>query len=402
MKRTWIYRAAWLVVAAAVAALAYAPYLPRLLWEGYPAAQWPAPGSYAVIDGGPDVPLPTAARHAVPDAQLADLFGGTEGRALLAARDGEVVMEHYALGVTREARFNSYSLAKSLVGALTLKAIAEGRIAARDTALGLLLPELLGTKTGELPLCRLLDMKSGIVFETGAKKQASGLDLKDLEATKLNLLGPMGRLHMQGLKSVEAQLVLENPDANVAACAGGSYSYQNVNTALMGEVLERVYGKPLQDLLSEKIWAPAGATPAEWRRYGADLSVTPYCCIYARPIDWLLVAQFLLDNGKPGAPFLPEPLWRQLLGLDVPETALHAGYYENFVYHNVLDRPGERLHGPFAYFFGSRGQAIYLMPQKRLAVVRFGAKVQLLHSTLYGVARSISAVTSGSAAVSER
>ena len=45
--------------------------------------------------------------------------------------------------------------------------------------------------------------------------------------------------------------------------ARGSYSYQNVNTALMGEVLERVYGKPLQDLLSEKIWAPAGATPAE-------------------------------------------------------------------------------------------------------------------------------------------
>ena len=41
------------------------------------------------------------------------------------------------------------------------------------------------------------------------------------------------------------------------------------------------------------------------------------------------------------------------------------------------------------------------MPQERLAGVRFGAKVQLLHSTLYGVARSISTVTTGSAAVSE-
>lgn len=231
-------------------------------------------------------------------------------------------------------------------------------------------------------------MRSGIVFEVGPKKQASGFDLKDFEATKLNLFGPMAQLHMQGLASVEARLVPQESGES-GACDEGGYSYQNVNTAIIGEVLERAYGKPLQEILSEKIWQPAGAAPAEWRRYGEDLRVTPYCCIYARPMDWLLVAQFLLDNGKPGAPFLPEPMWRGLVGLDVREASLRAGHYENFVYHNVLDRAGEALQGPFAYFFGSRGQAVYLVPKERLAVVRFGAQVQLLHSTLYEVGRSI-------------
>jgi CubicO group peptidase (beta-lactamase class C family) len=390
MNRKWLYLIAALSVAAPAAALAYAPYLPRLLWEGYPVATWPAPGSYAEIDGGAGSSLPAGQRHE-PDEKLAALFGSTEGRAMLAARDGKIVMEHYAPGITRETKLNSYSMAKSLVGILALKAIAEGRIPAREVNIGALLTELAGAKAGQLPLCRFLNMRSGIVFEVGAKKQASGFDLKDFEATKLNLFGPMARLHMLGLASVEPQLTPVRADGDdLTACEGGSYSYQNVNTAVVGEVLERTYGKPLQEILSEKIWKPSGAAPAEWRRYGEGLPVTPYCCIYARPMDWLRVAQFLIDNGTPDAPFLPEPMWRQLVGMDMPAAALRSGYYENFVYHNVLDRQGEPLQGPFAYFFGSRGQAVYLMPKERLAVVRFGNQTQLLHSTLYGVGRSIS------------
>ncbi|CAN1722302.1 Beta-lactamase-related domain-containing protein [Hyphomicrobium sp. 1Nfss2.1] len=390
MKNKWLYLPALLLVIAPLAASAYAPYLPRLLWEGYPAATWPAPGTFAQIGGADEIAPQRAEPIADPNAKLQASFTETDGRAILAIHNGQIVMEHYAQGITRETKLNSYSLAKSLVGALTLKAISEGRISSRQLPLGLLLSELSGTESGRLPLCRFLDMRSGIAFENGAKKQTVGLELKDLEASKLNLFGPMARLHMQGLRSIEAHLRPQPDDVVAPTCTSGSYSYQNVNTAIVGEVLERAYGKPLQEILSEKIWKPAGAAEAAWRRYGPDLSVTPYCCIYARPIDWLMVAQFLLDNGKPGAPFLPEPMWRQMMGLDVEPSSLHVGHYENFVYHNVLDRPGERLQGGFAYFFGSRGQVVYLMPNERLAVVRFGGRVQLLHTTLYEVERSTS------------
>ncbi len=392
MRRNWLFTTIGLCFVGIFGALLYAPYLPRLMEEGYPRATWPAPGSFATVKGVPDKTIFDAVAPIAPDAQLRTLFGSSEGRALLAAREGKLVMEHYAAGIGRETRLNSYSMVKSLIGALALKAISEGRIAGVETRVGTILSELAGTSTGDLALCRLLDMKSGIVFQTGGKKAAAGFDVKDLEATKLNVFGPMARLHMTGLPGVEARLTAPRKDtAKPGDCTQGTFSYQNVNTALVGEILERVYHRPLQEVLSEKIWRPAGAADAAWRRYDAKLPVTPYCCLYARPIDWLRVARYLVANGTSENPFVPPPLWNAFLGTHLSHTALHRGVYAHFAYHNILDRPGEALQGPFAYFFGSRGQTVYLMPEKDLVVVRFGNKIQLLHSTLYGIERSIGA-----------
>jgi CubicO group peptidase (beta-lactamase class C family) len=392
MRRKWLLGATAAALAGVAAALLYAPYLPRILAEGYPQATWPAPGSYARVAGASEIGAPASPDLASPNEWLQSLFEASEGRALLAARNGRIVMEHYAPGVTRETRLNSYSLVKSLVGALTLKAAAEGRIASLETKVGDVLVELRGTSTGDLPLCRLLNMTSGLAFEARGKKQAIGLDVKDLGTSKFNVFGPMARLHMTGLQGIQARLFTGTQQPTDAGdCAHGTFSYQNVNTALAGAVLEQAYQRPLQDLLSEKIWKPAGAAHAEWRRYDTVLPVSPYCCLYARPLDWLRVAQFLQTNGSPESPFLPQRLWREFLGTDLPTTALRQGFYVHHVYHNVLDRPGETLQGRFAYFFGSRGQTVYLMPEQDLVVIRFGGKIQLLHSTLYGVGQSIGA-----------
>ncbi len=392
MKRI-LFRGGLVALGLGVAALHYAPYLPRLIWEGYPQATWPAPGSYIQVDGGAGSPLIADRALASPNRALSAHFNEKRGRALLVARNGRLVMEHYAEGITRETRLNSYSLVKSLTGALMLRAVAEGKIAGRDVPIGTLLPAFAGKDIGTLPLCRLLDMRSGIVFEPSAKKQSAGPELKDLEATRLNLLGPMGRLHVTGLDGILDRLVQQpGPLSKDLDCAKGAYSYQNVNTAIAGAVLERLYGRSMAALLSEKIWTPAGAAPADWRRYSAGAPATPYCCLFARPMDWLKVAQFLLDNGTADQPFLPDALWTELMGLDLTHAALRDGVYRDFTYHNILDRPGERLAGSFAYFFGSRGQIVYLMPKERLAVVRFGDGIQLLHTTLYGIARSLDPV----------
>ena len=75
------------------------------------------------------------------------------------------------------------------------------------------------------------------------------------------------------------------------------YHYQNVNTALLGLMLTRIYKQPLNVLLSEKIWKPAGASRAHWRTYTNEGSVTPYCCLFATVEDWAKVAYFLSKNG---------------------------------------------------------------------------------------------------------
>ena len=224
-------------------------------------------------------------------------------------------------------------------------------------------------------------MRSGVAFEAAGVKEISGPREKNLEGYRLNPFGPMAQLHYDGLGSIA-------PELRVDPARSGIFDYQNVNTALLGAVLESAYGAPLERLLSEKIWRPADARAAEWRRYREDAPVTPYCCLYATASDWLRVGLYLMRNGAPEAPFLPPELWRRFLGVDLPTEAREAGAYGAHVYQNILDRDGEPLQGPFTYFFGRGGQAVYLMPERDLVVVRFGETPQLLHSTLYAAWRS--------------
>ena len=371
-------------VLAAVAGVAYsAPYLPRLAYEGFPAPVWPAAGNFAEVRGGAGNTLPVDLRSPVPlDPQLEDLLGDAGAKALLVFERGALRFEYYADGVTADTRFNSYSMVKSLIGVLALKAVAEGKFDDLDQPVGSILQEFEDNSFRDVPLRAFLEMRSGIVFEPGTTKRASGVGAKDLESAFANPFGPLARLHMLGL------------DAVASGLSGGGegapdFSYQNINTAILGAALERVYEFPLEHLLSEKIWMPAGAMSAQWRRYREGAGVSPYCCLYARPRDWVRVAQFIAANGDAKTEFLPDELRRELLGQEIDEAALRDGVYGLHVRHDVLDRDGESLQGRFTYFSGSGGQIVYLMPEKELVVVRFGDKIQLLHSTLYATWRTL-------------
>lgn len=349
-----------LVVLATIAFL-YAPYLPALIAEGYPKPEWPARGAFAEVPGGTQADSLGEPEQTTLSPALAKLFTDSGGKALLVYQAGRLKLEHYAPGFSRDTRFNSYSLVKSPIGVLTLSATARGEMPPLDTPIA-----SLGVTPREL-----LDMKSGIVFETNELKQASGQAEKDLEETLANPFGPMARLHVSGFTEVEAAL-------HVDPAKRGIFSYQNVNTALLASLLGS-----LDRRLSSEIWRPAGARNADWRRYGRDLDISAYCCLYARARDWLLAARYVMSNGTPGTPLMSGELHKAFLGRDLRDDELRKGVYRFHAWHDILDRPGEALQGRFTYFLGNGGQAVYLMPGADLVVVRFGARPQLLHSTLY-------------------
>jgi len=368
---------------AVTATLAYAPYLPQLVAEGVPPLIWPAPGHFASIEGAATprnlhVAEAASTRPLQPDLEAA--FTEKRGKALLVARAGRLELEHYAPGLTAETRFNSFSMAKSLVGALIYKALAEGRLQSLDQTLGELLPDDRGL--AGVTLRALLAMRSGIAFDHGEGKAGAVSGDKTVD-TSANPFGPLARLHFLGLGAIEGGLVT---DAKTAS----EFNYQNVNTALLGEVLETVYGQGLEHLLAEKLWRPAGAASAAWRQPAAGAPVSAYCCIYAAARDWIRIGQYLVENGTPAAPFLPAPLWREFLGLDVGTAERLKDHYGQHLRQNVLDRAGQALQGPFTYLMGQGGQVLYLLPEQQLVVYRAGETVQLLHSTLYGAWNSIS------------
>ena len=365
--------------AAAVASIA-APYLPRLLIERYPQPRWPAPGYFLKLDG-----VATHKEFAQTgrlDQQSKELFDTGEGRALLIYQGEKLHVAHYSKGVTASTKFNSYSLAKSLIGALLLKAIAERKVASLDVAIGQFLSDAGDTQFRSTSIRDFARMRSGIAFKPDKIKSTAGPVPKDARTYILNPFGPMAQLHMRGVTPLL-------PDLRLDPQKRDKFSYQNANTAILAAVLERAYGRPLHTLISEKIWRPAGASDAHWRRYSATGPVTPYCCIYATPGDWLRVGLFLMRNGSKAKPFLPHGLWELYFGDHVDAASRHDGHYGIHVYQNILDLPGEHLKGRFTFMFGSRGQVVYMMPERDLVVVRFGEKVQRLHSTLRAAWKSV-------------
>ena len=338
----------------------FAPQVWVLAREGFPAEIWPAEGEFVTVAGGgvgaagPFADLPEA-------AQTRLLESG--GRALLVDRGGEM-LAGYGPDIDAETRMNSFSLVKSLVGALVLRAHADGLVPDLDVPLA----DYLGADAPRATLREALEMRSGLIV--------GGEPAKSVEDAGFSPFGPLARLYAFGLDATMGDLDVD-PEAQ------GSFVYQSVNTALLGAVLEAVYDRPLPEILSEQIWRPAGAAEAYWRAVPETVEVSAYCCLYARPVDWVAVGRFLLDNGSAADPFLPEDLWHAWLLPQLAPEVRREGAYGWHLRHDVLDREGAPVGGAFAYFMGHGGQMLYLMPSEDLVVVRFGEQPQLLHSTLY-------------------
>lgn len=336
-----------------------------MLAEGFPGPVWPAPGNFAQVAGA-DVVIDPPLAPTPPDAALTRL-AESGGRALLFSQGGVLRAEAYGDGAGRETLLNSYSMVKSLVGALVLRAVADGRIAGLDTDLR----DILGPQAPAITVNAALTMTSGLDMVGEPPKGPQSLD----DEGGYSAWGPLARLHAYGIRTVL-------PDLRVDPTLAGAFHYQSANTALLGLVLETVYGRPLPDILSDEIWSPAGAATAQWRLTPAGQGVSAYCCLYARGIDWLKVGEFLLHNGG-ATPFLPPDLWHDFILPDLAPEVRQQGSYGWHIRHDVLDRADAGLAGPFAYMTGLDGQMVYLIPGADTVVVRFGERVQLLHSTIY-------------------
>ncbi|MGO8609787.1 serine hydrolase, partial [Rhizobium johnstonii] len=77
--------------------------------------------------------------------------------------------------------------------------------------------------------------------------------------------------------------------------------YRSIDTELLGLILARIEGKPLADLLSERIWKPMGAqADATWNLDRAGGIEKAFCCINATPRDFARLGLLVADQGQAG------------------------------------------------------------------------------------------------------
>ncbi|CAN0335122.1 unnamed protein product, partial [Chrysoparadoxa australica] len=154
-------------------------------------------------------------------------------------------------------------------------AIADGHIASTQEPVSTYIPEWGDDPRGAITIENLLQMSSGLKTLTYEGGQES-------EANKFN-----------SGENVEATiLALES-----IAEPNSVFHYANTSSQLLGIIVERTSGIPYEDYLSQKIWAPLGASDAYVYYNEVDRLPRTYSALLAKAEDWLRVVFLIKDDG---------------------------------------------------------------------------------------------------------
>lgn len=209
-------------------------------------------------DGTPAAPFPRALRDDLDSITVTPIGGApmsfaetlltnfTDG--VLVLHQGVVVYERWS-GVTGpETRHIAFSMTKSFVGTVTEMLIEEGVL---DPAapVGGLIPELVGSGFADATLRQVLDMTTAIDFAEDYTDPNSGIGAFS------NALGLTPRpAGYSGATSMYEFL----PTIGKSGNHGDVFTYRTANTEVLGWILARVTGKPVHQLLTERLWTALG------------------------------------------------------------------------------------------------------------------------------------------------
>jgi CubicO group peptidase (beta-lactamase class C family) len=213
---------------------------------------------------------------------LLDMLAATHTNAFLVVQDGVLVHEWQRPGTGPATLFPSWSVAKSIVSLLVGAAVARGQLAETDRV-STLLPDLKnGAVFGQITVRNLLDMASGIAVPENYDPRHP-------------LTGTAGMYLTRDI----AGFVRDN--AHLAFKPGSQGRYRSIDTELLGLILARVEGKPLADILSERIWKPMGAqADATWNLDRPGGIEKAFCCINATARDFARLGLLVADQGRAG------------------------------------------------------------------------------------------------------
>ncbi|CAN7226862.1 serine hydrolase domain-containing protein [Knoellia sp. LjRoot47] len=331
-------------------------------------AAW-APETGCTVGGAPEVatpgPAPAAAgsnpfaeASSTEDPEVARLiataFGDELGdvererlgtRAVVVVRDGAIVGERYADGFTQDTPQLGWSMTKSVTNLLTGRLVLDGTVKLNDDHLR---PEWTDDRA-KITVDQLLRMTGGLAWD----------ETYDLGTPITQML--YGERDMAGFVASQ----------ELAHAPGTHQQYSSGSTTLLCSVLG---AKATSRLAAAQVFAPLGLSSAVLETDGVG---TPVCSSYlwATPRDWAALGQLALQDGVwDGQRLLPEG-WMAASTRVTPvatteEKGYAAGWWSNTDADGSLVEPTLT---PDTYSMqGHDGQRVYVVPSKKLVVVRLG------------------------------
>jgi CubicO group peptidase (beta-lactamase class C family) len=189
----------------------------------------------------------------------------TQSVALL--KNGYLVGERYADGFNKDSYGTSWSMAKSFYAALILISIDKGEIKGLDQKVSDFLPYFDDDRS-VITIRQILNMSSGLEYPD--HQHETMFFKKD---------------HLKYSRNVKLE---KEPDT--------LFEYNNVNSMLLGEILQVASGKKADILLEERILNKIGVEKKTLWRDEAQ-NVLTYCCIDMSARDYAKFGQLFSNGG---------------------------------------------------------------------------------------------------------
>jgi CubicO group peptidase (beta-lactamase class C family) len=328
----------------------------------------PACGTPSALDDGWTVATPESvdldgARLCTIAARLKETEANVH--AVVIVRHGKLVFEQYFPGPDERwdvagqfdhdatTRHDMRSASKSVISLLVGIAIDRKLIASVDEPVVKFYPEYAAVKSpgwDQVTLRHLLTMSSGMQWN----ENLGWNDPKNDEPHLGNEADP--------IRYILSKPIAKPPDS--------LWTYNGGSTDLLGNILERVSGKPLEAFAREVLFQPLGITDFEWKTYPKNGKIAPAIGLRIRPRDAAKIGQLVLNRGAWAGKPIVSPEW---IEQSVRPRFQAIGYFSGLFFYGQQWWLGRSVvqekEVKWIAAMGSGGQRIFIVPDRDLVVM---------------------------------
>ena len=275
--------------------------------------------------------------------KLNELNDKRKTKSFLVIKNDSILFEKYYDGHKQTDISNSFSVAKSIVTSMMVKAIMEGKIKSLDQPVSDFFEEYKNGLASELTVGDLASMSSGMKWN---EKYYSVINITSES------------YFTDDLRSVILGQEIENKP-------GKGFRYSSGDTQLLAMIIEKATGTSLSNYLSQKFWDPMGAENlALWQIDSKESGMEKaYCCIAATARDFARFGKLYIDEGKWGD--------TEILDSSFVELSLNPVFDDSPFYGYgwwLYEYEGKKVFT----MNGHRGQFVISFPNENIIIVRQG------------------------------
>jgi len=301
---------------------------------------------------------------------LDDYFKRNFVTGFLVLKDDQILDEKYFYGANEHSRYLSNSNAKSVTSTLVGIALEQGKIKSLDDKVTDYLPYLKASGFARNTIRQCLLMATGIgATESIGQGPVQGGNYLDPHSSVLQWIA--AGIH----GSPSFTTLLMELKANPKIQPGITFDYESVDTQVLGQLVEKVTGQPLNTYLERQLWSKLGAQSDSYL-YGAKTQpdICAYGCLNATLRDYARFGLMAMNGGVLGGTRVVSERWVKEsttppkgfapLPPGKNDTAFQGYAYQWWIpYGN--DHAFEAL--------GIFGQMIYVNPTRHVVIVQAAA-----------------------------